>query len=211
MTWYAHSLFMPATERAVDLLGNIPSLRTHLYVVRDLGEFPWHTPVVTHDLGPNGLAIVRPIGPTNEDGSDEYGWFDEPVLPWHSLLPIAPDASPVIAHVEDGFAPPPTLLQFLGELAERALEPVVYYSCCTWGGDIEFEASWAFTPRQITYVTRVPPDDPPGVRTITPEGRCTVTPGDALRKGLSHLGLELPSWFFALHTRSFPWERYRVG
>lgn len=78
-----------------------------------------------------------------------------------------------------------------------------------WGGDVEFEASWVFTPAQHTYITQ--PGKEPEVRSVDEQGVEVVEPGDALRKGLAHLNIHLPTGFFALHTRAFPWGQYRVA
>lgn len=33
---------------------------------------------------------------------------------------------------------------------------------------------------------------------------------DALVETMKHLGLDLPTPYFALHTRSFPWHQHKV-
>jgi len=35
--------------------------------------------------------------------------------------------------------------------------------------------------------------------------------GDVLVSTLGHLSLDLPTPFFAPHTRSFPWAKYKLG
>jgi hypothetical protein len=207
MTWYAHNLYVPATERALQVLRAKPYLQRFLFLVQSLEGFTWHTPDVQHGLGPVGLAVIRPLGPT-EDHSSE--WYGEPVLPWDSLHPLA-SSQDLVAHVADEQAPPVSLLQFIRELSAEAGVPVLYYASFMWGGDVEFEASWVFTPAQHTYITQSSPGEEPQVRCVDEQGNALVVPGDALRKGLAHLGIPLPTGFFALHTRSFPWDRYRVA
>jgi hypothetical protein len=102
------------------------------------------------------------------------------------------------------------MLQFLHELSITVESPVLYYSSFMWGGDVEFEASWVFAPQQFTYITQIEGCAEPTVRCIDDVGRESIEVGDALQKGLLHLGVDLPTGFFALHTRGFPWEDYRV-
>jgi hypothetical protein len=207
MTWYANNLYMSATERALQVLRAKPNVQQFLFLVQRLEGFAWHTPDVQHGLGPVGLAVVRPLGPTEDHSS---AWYGEPMLPWDSLHPLTSSRN-LVAHVEEEQAPPVSLLQCIRELSVEAGVPVFYYSSCMWGGDVEFEASWVFTPTQHTYITQSSPGEEPEVRCVDAQGNALVVPGDALRKGLAHLGIHLPTGFFALHTRSFPWDRYRVA
>lgn len=124
MTWYAHNLYMPATDRALQVLRRKPNLSQFLFLVQSLEGFVWHTPTVQHGLGPVGLAVVRPLGPAEDYF---FEWYGESVLPWESLHPVTP--SPGIAsYAEDEQAPPVSLLQFIKELSAEAEVPVLYYS-----------------------------------------------------------------------------------
>src|SRR5438034_10537819 len=207
MTWYANNLYVPATARALQVLRAKPTLQRFLVLVQSLEGFAWHTPDVQHGLGPIGLAVVRPLGPTEDHSS---AWYGEPVHPWDSLHPLT-SSRDAAAHVEEEHAPPVSLLQFIKELSAEAGAPVLYYASFMWGGDVEFEASWVFTPAQHTYITQSSPSEESKVRFVDEQGNELVVLGDALRKGLAHLGIQLPTGFFALHTRSFPWDRYRVA
>ena len=207
MTWYAHNLYVPATDMALQVLRRKPNLPQFLYLVQSLEGFLWHTPAVQHGLGPVGLAVVRPLGPAENYFSE---WYGEPVLPWELPHPVTPSPG-LVVFVEDEQAPPVSLLQFSKELSAEAGVPVLYYSSSMWGGDVEFEASWVFTPAQHTYITQLSPGGEPEVRCVNEQGVEAVVPGDALRKGLAHLDIQLPTGFFALHTRAFPWGRYRVA
>ena len=206
MTWYAHNLYLPATERALQVVRASQNLQRFLFLVSSLEDFVWHKPDVEHGLGPAGLAVVRPLGPTANNGG---AWYAEPVLPWDSLHPVT-SSRDLVAHVEEEEAPPVSLLHFIRELSAEVGAPVLYYVSVMWGGDIEFEASWVFTPAQHTYITELPAGKEPAVRCVDEHGTTLVESGDALRKGLAHLKIQLPTGFFALHTRSFPWEHYRV-
>lgn len=207
MTWYAHNLYMPATDRALSVLRLRQDLAPFLFVVDSLEGIRWHTPIVQHGLGPVGLAVVRPIGPADDYLSE---WYGKPILPWESLKPVPPGPG-LLTNVEEEQAPPASLLQYIKELSAEAEAPALYYSSFMWGGDVEFEASWVFTPTQHTYITQSSLGEEPEVRSVTEHGVEVVAPGDALRKGLAHFDIQLPTGFFALHTRAFPWERYRVA
>jgi hypothetical protein len=206
MTWYAHNLYLQATATALNILKNKPNLLPFLYLVPNLDELTFPISTLKHTLCPDGLIVIRPIGPTQVHSSE---WYAQPVLPWESLQPAT--SFPVLeTHVEEEFAPPVGLLQFIKELSIEVSAPVIYYSSFMWGGEIEFEAAWAFTPLQHTYISCIPPDDGPQVRVIEEQGEEVMLPGDALKKGLEHINIYLPSSFFALHTRCFPWEDYHV-
>lgn len=44
MTWYAHNLYVPATERALQVMRAIPNLQPSLFLVSSLEDFVWYTP-----------------------------------------------------------------------------------------------------------------------------------------------------------------------
>ena len=205
MTWFAHNLYMPATDNALKVLRGKPSLLPYLFLVRDLEGYPWYSPEALHDLGPVGLAVVRPIGPTQ---GYPFDWHQEKVLPWDSLHPTTPNPR-LATFVEGEVSPPTSLLQFLKELSNEAGVPVLYHSASSWGGSLEFEASWVFTPVQHTYITHSASYRKQKVRYINEDGFEVLVKGDALRKGLEHLDIRLPTKYFALHTGELLWDRYR--
>lgn len=128
------------------------------------------------------------------------------MLDWHSLTPATDAASLLNADVEHqlaeyldgGSAPPTSFRQALAELAATIKQPVLYYACAMWGGDIDHEYCLTYEPNEVFTATEpgLPPERP-GVK-------------DSLRIGLSKLGLQLPTGYFALHTRSFPWQAQRL-
>ena len=71
--------------------------------------------------------------------------------------------------------------------------PITYYSACTFGGDVEWERAWVFAEVERRY-----------------EHDAETSFGDVLRKALIDHGVSLPSAYFAPHSRSFDWERFRV-
>ena len=53
MTWYAHHIFVQAAPAALTALGHHPTLGQHVYWVRDVAA-------------PDGLIVVRPVGPPSK-------------------------------------------------------------------------------------------------------------------------------------------------
>ena len=81
-----------------------------------------------------------------------------------------------------------------------------------WGGDIEGEYAWIFGRSGIALVS-LPPDTPGERRPLAiveHSEPVRIVSGDVLACALKHLSLDLPTPFFAPHTRSFPWERYKL-
>jgi hypothetical protein len=60
-----------------------------------------------------------------------------------------------------------------------------------WGGDIDYEYCLVYEPTESVVFT-------------TDGSRI-----DALRAGLVKIGLELPTPYFAPHTRSYPWQMHK--
>jgi len=206
MTWYAHHLFAPGTLKVLEALGRARRLSPFLYHIKSLEGFTWSDPCDAHSVGPHGLAAIRPLGPT---GGDEADWYREPILDWHFFDCQASSTTEPSLQEDGGFEPPVGLLGYVQKLSAQLSSPVMYYSCFMWGGNVEFEAAWAFTPTQHTYSTQISVSAPPKVRCIDAQGNETLISGDALRQGLSHLQIELPSPYFAPHTRRFPWAAHR--
>lgn len=203
MTWYAHNIYIPANPTAMELLRGDPYIKPFLFFVKSLDKFIWHTPEVIHSLGKTGLLVIQPVGPTEEHSTHWYGR----VLPWDSLQ-VMEEAEKVDTHVDEDQSPPQSLLQFLRSFSMKTKVPVLFYSCFMWGGDVEFEAAWVFLPEQYTYVGLGGKE--PCVQAISDKGVISTEAGDVLGKALCHLGVSLPTSFFALHTRRFDWAEHQI-
>ena len=80
--------------------------------------------------------------------------------------------------------------------ARQLNEPVVYYSCSMWGGDIDHEYCLLYEPQESLLLTNASERGHGAER--------------ALVQGLQKLGLALPTPFFAPHTRSFDWAARKL-
>ena len=97
------------------------------------------------------------------------------------------------------------LLQFLKWVYSRTSSPVVYYQCAMWGGGIEEETAWIMSVDERVYQHQ----DDGTVVEHTADDQRTVN-GGLLQLAMRHVGLDLPTRFFALHEASFHWKLYRM-
>lgn len=200
MTWYADEILLRATPGALDVIAAWPAVSAFAYVVRDLTDHDWHAAENRHALPADGLLVIRPVC-----GSDSHseGWYESPVLDWAAL------ASDNTGRLDSGVTrllsenldevsrPPSSFRAALASVARQLSQPVVFYSCCTHGGTVIQEFSLIYDPGESLFVK----SDLHGE--IEDDGT------EPLRSGLERLGLTLPTPYFALHTRSFPWPKYR--
>lgn len=202
MTWYASEIILRATPAALARVNASPLLRPFSYHVQALAEHEWYCDEQRHSLPDEGLLVVRPVCGISSDGAS---WRGTPILEWSSLdsLPSAEcylneEVSRDLAIYLDGEPPPPS--SFRKAAATLALElklPIIYYGCGMWGGDIEYEYCLVYEPKESLFLTKRSCPDTDGTN-------------DSLRRGLLKVGLSLPTGYFALHTRSFPWETHRL-
>ena len=74
-----------------------------------------------------------------------------------------------------------------------------------WGGQIMEEVSWLFGAEDAAYEF----NHDRSIRVFKPHGEQVVA-GDVLVLTLKHLGVMLPTPFFALHTRGFAWGNFKL-
>jgi hypothetical protein len=202
MTWYANEVLMSASARAIGRISQDSLLQRFAYVIKNLDDYSWYIPEHKHDLPPDGLLVVRPV----RSLSSEMDWYDEPILDWASLPEMSQTAANLDEKVEvrlreyvgDENIPPRPFRMFLSSLATEIGSPVLYYACFMWGGDIESEYCLLYAPNEILMMTQI---ESKNVDCVTE---------NALKDGLVAIGIHLKSWFFAPHTRSFPWETKRI-
>ncbi|MEH6422181.1 hypothetical protein [Pseudomonas sp. CGJS7] len=219
MTWFADEILIPATAQAVQRIVADPLLAPFAYWVRDLDDHPWHAEEHRHGLPEGGLIAIRPVRDTRGDEGDD-SWYGTPSLEWSSLRPKheqgpepdrigrrlamyllectsgeTPAADTVPEDVDS--LPPPSLRRYLSELAAELSLPVLYHSACFWGGAVEYEYSLCYRQHEALFLTKPPEPGDEAVR-------------HALHDGLAGVGVNLPSAYFALHAREFPWEQHRL-
>ncbi len=216
MTWYAHEVIAIGSQEVARVVAGDPMLAPFAYRLHGPLEHAWHRPEVAHDLPDTGLIVVRPVCEPAGDGAE---WYGEPVLDWGSMravdtsAPLDPVAVAQACGVNSAFFPPETFLSFLQALATRADATLLFYSCSLWGGDIESEYAFVLG-RSPSAIVALPQDrDEDGSpRVVVIEGaRQTPAARGVLSIALSGLDFEIPTPFFAPHTRGFPWQNYRLG
>jgi hypothetical protein len=216
VTWYAHEVIAPGSPKVARIVAGDPMVAPFAYHLHGPVEHAWHSPDVAHGFPGTGLIVVRPVCDL-VDGVAE--WYGEPVLDWKSLRatdtssPLDLTAVAQAGGVNDALLPPESFLSFLQALASRADATLLFYSCSMWGGDIEAEYAFVIG-RSPSAIVALPQDrDEDGCpRVVVIEGgRQTPATRDVLSIALSNLDFHIPTPFFAPHTRTFPWQRYRLG
>jgi hypothetical protein len=94
----------------------------------------------------------------------------------------------------------------LKQLNEKTGVPIMYYQSATWGGMVDDELSVVFDGGIFVYwhnwsikkVYQLKRDFAFEIET------------SVLQKGLQHIGLSLPTHYFALHESPFDWNRYAI-
>jgi hypothetical protein len=201
MTWYADEIILPGTQAALAEIQRHPLLRAHAFHARTTEGHDWHREDIVHDLTDEGLIFIQPVCDLS---SHAASWHDLPVLDWTLLVPsdgrvdMLNDAvtTKLVDYLDEEYLPPVALRQFLAQLATQLLQPVLYYGCGMWGGHIESEYCLVYSPREALFCTN-------------PEDR-QFAKVDALCKGLSEIGLHLPTSYFAPHTRGFEWSEHKI-
>lgn len=199
MSWGANAIFIAATERAVAWAAQSP-LAHVAYVVRRLPDHAWYRREWKHDVGAEGLLVLRPVGHPNA-----YGMNNGVV--WNTLIPdrfTTPDTV-VSAQLHAYLAelgmeeecPPADFRRWLQSVAAELGQSIVFYSCSMWAGDIEHEYVLGYGAGERLHVTR---QDAAG----------QMIGHDALRKGLAEVSVHLPTGYFALHTGGFDWASHAL-
>lgn len=201
MTWYADEILLRATPAALAAIKTDMQMADFAYQLQSMDDFDWYLPEHRHGLPPEGLLVIRPACDAQSHGGR---WYDEPVL--DAALLSAPEdtqalLSPQIpellsADLHESALPPHPLRNHLAALARQLNEPVVYYSCSMWGGDIDHEYCLLYEPQESLLLTNASERGHGAER--------------ALVQGLQKLGLALPTPFFAPHTRSFDWAAHKL-
>jgi len=213
MTWYATELLAHCNERLLAAVTADTRIAPHAYLIKD---------IVTYQMGDQEHAFRPPAGgllvlrPFCDAGSHCATWHDERFVDWSALDGAGrePRITPAMlaAHageeLEDAL-PPPQFLRYLDQLAMVTESDMVFFYCFMWGGETEIEYRWSFGRRQeASAVLR--PGAVSTVVSLGTDGAPEERDLDLLSDTLAYLGAPLASPFCILHTRGFPWERYRL-
>jgi len=228
MTWHADEILTLGNPAVLRAVADDPLLAPFAYHLTEPLDHEWHVPDVVHGLPDTGLVVVRPVCAATADGDTpdsflgepvEYDWYEEPVLDWlrfsgetdSELLALR--ARVAEARLDPENVPPAAFLSHLRQLARKTEAPFLFYSCSMWGGDVETEYAFVLDRVRPLALVTLPPETPLGrplLMILEASTPARIEPGDTLMLALRHLSLDLPTSFFAPHTRSFPWSKYRL-
>ena len=207
MTWYADEILVRASAPALAAVRADAELRAFAHLlpiesIRRPGESLLGAALV-------GLCVVRPVAdPIGHEQACH--WYGAPFLDSHELTGNSEISAwhQSIARQFGEAAPVPPVgsIARLKDLATSSGEAVAYYSCAMWGGDVEFEQAWILGSNDQVFLKN---EQGPTVA-LSESAPPREVQGDVLRLALAALGIELPSTYFEPHTRSFPWDRYRL-
>lgn len=211
MTWYAHAIYGPWSEGlAKDLSGTFTGF---MYHVKSLEKRDWWKPDIKHGLPPGGLLAIQPVGPS--EGHAFESWYQEPFFNWTQVPQTTTRTDGLSSNLLDPTGEeqsrhvPAKFLDYLAHQSRRRNVPIFYYHCSTWGGDVEEEFAWVFDSGKEIVYEHVPGKAQPRVAKHIHGQPMITADGDVLRSALSHIGLQLPTSYFAPHTRSFDWASHR--
>jgi hypothetical protein len=182
-------------------------------------------------LPTGGLLVLRELC---APGPGTAEWFGDDAASWEALAATGARLTGRMADLDrlfegapdwwKGVAPPMEVLGTLKAIATSTRSVISYFVCHMWGGDTECAFAWVWDCERDTsvfYRAKLATDsegqernifytDTTGAFAIDDTSRRFVVDGDVLTLVLLHHGVMLQKGYFELHTRSFPWERYRL-
>ena len=215
MTWYASQIITTGAPSVIAAIERNPLFTDHVFRVTNPIRHDWHSPKVKHSVPDDGLVFIRPIC----DPADHIAeWHGDESLSWEQFE-IAPGLDVTLTphaiaerrtEFEAANFTPVDILRVAKKLNADTNVPVAFYYCFFWGGDIEFEYAWIFDGSERILI-RQSEDVPPNVNRLLEitANTETVHDDDVLVRTLRSLLCELPTPFFAPHTRGFPWDEHR--
>jgi hypothetical protein len=211
MTWYADEIILRASTAALEAVRAASCLAPFAYHIRALDGHAWVCQEQRHGLPEGGLLVIRPVCDHCDRSSHRLAWYEVATRDW-ATLPFEPGVEELLdttmtqrlskyLEEETEAIPPLQLRKAVASLAAHLNQPVLYYSCSMWGGDICYEYSLVYEPAESVIFTR------PHVQSDTDTGNDVE---NALRAGLLKIGLSLPTVYFAPHTRCYPWQMHKL-
>ena len=214
MSWFANNLYAKRSETLEAALRlEFPG---SIYRIDDLKSYSWWRPEIIHGVPDGGLLSVRPFS----NGDMDYyvnQWYGESSQNWSKYKNFGEAEPPLrippeVLGVDDDTLPPPGFLRYLRHLSKAYDTPLFYYQCFMWGGSTETEFAFVYFGDDEYLYSLAGFDEENEhleIRHNSPEPK--TEDGDDLVHALRHIGLELPTPYFAPHSRSFDWGSYLVG
>ncbi|MBO9880716.1 hypothetical protein [Xanthomonas sp. D-109] len=203
MTWYADEIILRASDAALKAISASSHLAPFAYHIQSLDGHEWYRQEQLHALPDGGLLMIRPVCGRSSHGVDWHGVaaLDWAELPFDSIAEVLLDTSvaqQLSEYLDEESIPPLQLRKAIASLAAHLNQPVLYYGCGMWGGSVDYEYSLVYEPMESVFLTR---------SSVQFDGLGTE---DSLRAGLAKIGLNLPTTYFAPHTRSYPWQLHKL-
>lgn len=214
MTWYASQIITTGSPAVIAAIESNPLFTDHVFRVTNPIQHDWHSPKVKHSVPDEGLVFIRPICDPADYISE---WHGDEALSWGRFekapgldVTLTPHAI-AERHVKleaDAF-PAADILRVTKKLNADTNVPVAFYYCFFWGGEVEVEYAWIFDGSERVLI-RLTEDVPPTINRLIEINlnNETVIDDDVLVRALRFLSCDLPTPFFAPHTRSFPWDQH---
>ena len=219
MGWSTTVIYTLPNEEIIDYFRDIDSLKNRVFKVADLDGIrsEWTRDLFEsnkkqkHTLPIDGLLVIAPsIYRTGYDKEPNETFFTNNTRDVNkfSNLPyvtfpycLSDNIRQQIILTEDEAS----LVKTMVFLSRKTNIPLVYYRCEMWGGMVEIEYAIVADNDQLSvYVFN---EDTNKTENLLEQ---IEIDSSSLQAGLSHLGLDLPSSFFALHESSFDWQPYQV-
>jgi hypothetical protein len=214
MSWFANNLYAKRTQALED------ALRTEfpgsVYRIDNLKSYSWWRPEIIHGVPDGGLLSVRPFSNGDTD-CYLHKWYDESFLNWNKYANFGEAEPPLrippeVLGIDDDTLPPPGFLRYLRHLSKANDTPLLYYQCFMWGGSVETEFAFVyFGDDEYLYSLAGIEEENEHLEIRHNSSEPQKEDGDVLVHALRHIGLELPTPYFAPHTSPFDWGSYRVG
>jgi hypothetical protein len=224
MSWRADLIYTLPQPAIIDFFKGIPECRKRLFLVNDLegirsdytrnfifSDSPTESRSLRHNLPHTGLLAVAPTmyrtGYDLDTEPDEF-WENNSNRYEEKWSTISNEYEvikglPAKLNLNDHQV---NLFGLLQGLNAQTHVPVMYYKCNMWGGSIDEEFSVVFDSETFIYWMDVNTEKNFQLK----NNEAFEIQTTALQKGLKHLGLLLPAWFFALHETSFNWQSYHI-
>jgi hypothetical protein len=230
MVWYASQIYAQPTPDVRALFAAHLTLSQGMYLLNHLEGHQWPEGDFArywfpHGLPTEGLLVVRELC---APGTMEFDWHKPraSALSWEDVigpsnmrvlrlnhLPSAEVGKIFFDSAWAGVHPPSPFLKFLKDVSRTTGTVISFYHHASRAEKTALqELAWVFGEDECVYAGLTP--DYGKVTKFTPIGATefgtTRDRKTVLQYVLGHFGLELPSTYFAPHTRDFVWEQYKL-
>lgn len=216
MTWYASQLMTTGAPSILAAIERIPLFSDHVFCVTNPIRHNWHTAEIKHSVPDEGLVFIRPICDPTGHIAD---WHGDELLPWESFENVPGEDVQLTPHavcqlrteLDAASFTAADVLRVAKKLNTDTNVPVAFYYCFCWGGVVEVEYAWIFDNSERVLIRQTDTALPNASRFLEIDtGTETIRDGDVLMRTLRALKCDLPTPFFAPHTRAFSWDQHRL-